>query len=228
MNAATGDITGTPNAVGTFTVSVTLRDAGGQTASAQFALVIGARLTITTVSLPGGSVGVSYAFRLTATGGTVPYTWSASGLPSGLCLNPATGDISGTPQSAGVSTVSVIVTDASRQTATAQFSLNVVQPPPPPPPPPTQLLITTASPLPQGTTGVSYSTGLSASGGTGPYSFSVVNGSLPAGLTLSDSGLISGTPTAPGQSLFTARVIDFAGAAATKLTYSSWAEELSR
>jgi len=61
-----------------------------------------------------------------------------------------------------------------------------------PPPPP---VIDTASPLPSGTVGTAYSQTFAASSGTPPYSWSVTSGTLPAGLTLSTAGILSGTPT---------------------------------
>ncbi|HNG34796.1 MAG TPA: Ig domain-containing protein, partial [Blastocatellia bacterium] len=57
--------------------------------------------------------------------------------------------------------------------------------------------------LPNGTIGVGYSQTLTASGGTAPYSFTVTSGTLPAGLTLTTDGTLSGTPTATGTSSFT-------------------------
>ena len=56
--------------------------------------------------------------------------------------------------------------------------------------------------LPSGTVGSAYDQTITASGGTGPYSFSVTSGSLPSGLSLSNSGVISGTPDTPGTSNF--------------------------
>ena len=70
--------------------------------------------------------------------------------------------------------------------------------------------ITTASPLPTGDQGVSYSTALAASGGVEPYTWSVLSGTLPAGLSLSSGGVISGTPSGSGLSSFTIRVTDSA------------------
>lgn len=64
------------------------------------------------------------------------------------------------------------------------------------------------------TQGVAFSAPLSASGGTAPYSFTVSSGSLPAGLTLSAAGLLSGTPTTPGTVTFSARATDAGGCAA--------------
>ncbi|HWR49523.1 MAG TPA: FG-GAP-like repeat-containing protein, partial [Bryobacteraceae bacterium] len=60
----------------------------------------------------------------------------------------------------------------------------------------TTVTITTPSPLPSGAVGTTYSQQLTATGGTGSYTWTVLSGSLPAGLSLSSAGLISGTPTA--------------------------------
>ncbi|MEC3887615.1 putative Ig domain-containing protein [Xanthomonas campestris] len=62
--------------------------------------------------------------------------------------------------------------------------------------------------LPSATAGSAYSQNLSASGGTAPYSFAVTAGALPAGLTLSPAGVLSGTPTATGSFNFTASATD--------------------
>jgi hypothetical protein len=85
------------------------------------------------------------------------------------------------------------------QTATASFSLVVT---------PSPLVIVTTS-LPNGQVGQAYSEQLVASGGTAPYVWSLQAGStLPAGLTLSPSGLISGTPTAAGTDTIVIQVTD--------------------
>ena len=62
--------------------------------------------------------------------------------------------------------------------------------------------------------GVPYSSPLTATGGSAPYAFSVL-GALPAGLTLSTAGLISGTPSVPGNIVFTAKVVDSTGNSTT-------------
>jgi predicted enzyme related to lactoylglutathione lyase len=59
-----------------------------------------------------------------------------------------------------------------------------------------------------GTVGVSYNQSLSASGGSGSYTFALVGGSLPAGLSLSSAGVLSGTLTAGGSFSFTASATD--------------------
>ena len=69
------------------------------------------------------------------------------------------------------------------------------------------LQVTTAS-LPADQFGLSYDQSLGATGGIGPYTWSVALGSLPSGLKLSSSGLISGTPTAPGTFGFSVKATD--------------------
>ncbi|WP_221230802.1 putative Ig domain-containing protein [Xanthomonas sp. CFBP 8152] len=65
--------------------------------------------------------------------------------------------------------------------------------------------------LPAATAGSAYSQTLSASGGTAPYTFAITAGALPAGLTLSAAGVLSGTPTASGSFNFTATATDSGG-----------------
>ena len=206
LNPSTGAITGMPTAVGSSMVSVTLKDTSGQTAAAQFQLTIANKLVITTTSLPPASGGFFYFFQLTATGGIPPYTWSATGLPFGLSLNPATGAITGNPVGPANTTVSVTVTDTSGQIATAQFTLTVS---------PNPVTIATGS-LPAGIVGVAYVAALGASNGTPPYVFSLAGGSLPDGITLSADGFLTGTPTTAGTSRFTVKVTDSTGGTATK------------
>ncbi len=73
--------------------------------------------------------------------------------------------------------------------------------------PPAELLITTTT-LPAPMLNAIYSATLSASGGITPYTWSVSCGSLPTGLILSAAGIISGTPTAPGNYAFVLTVKD--------------------
>lgn len=73
---------------------------------------------------------------------------------------------------------------------------------------PAELSISAGSSLPNGQIGIAYSATLSAAGGTAPYTWSVASGSLPPGLSLSSSGLISGTPAGVGTSRFTVQVTD--------------------
>lgn len=165
----------------------------------------GAPLTITTASLPNGTVGVAYSVTLQAAGGTPPYAWSVSqgSLPSWATLNASTGAITGTPNAAGNTPLTFRVTDSNNVT-TQSNTLNLVIASAPPP----ALNITTTS-LPSGTVGTAYSATLQASGGTPPYSWSISQGSLPEWATLNPAnGAITGTPNASGTTNFTVKVTD--------------------
>ncbi len=81
-----------------------------------------------TVSNPGNQstvTGASVSLPLSASGGTAPYTWSATGLPAGLSINSSTGTISGTATTAGTSNVTVTATDSASHSGTASFSWTV-------------------------------------------------------------------------------------------------------
>ena len=161
-------------------------------------------LVISSAALPVAVINVPYSATLTATGGVQPYTWAmASGtLPAGLTLSTsgANGVISGTPTALGATTFKVQVTDSQTPTAavdTATKSITVNQP----------LAITTTS-LTSGSVGVPYTGSLVASGGVPPYTWAITSGSLPAGLSLSTSGFITGTPTNLETQTFTVQVSD--------------------
>lgn len=198
-----GVISGTPNASGSFTFTVQARDAANQSATRQLSLTINATtLALATVSLPGSIVGVAYSTTVVASGGTTPYafTVTAGTLPTGLSLS-SIGDITGTPTAVGNFTFTVTVTDAAAQTISRQYSINIS---------PTTLTITTNA-LPNGNLSVAYSQALVAAGGVTPYTWSLAGGALPAGVTVSAGGVISGTPTASGAFTFVARVQDSSG-----------------
>src|SRR6202046_1328623 len=154
--------------------------------------------TITTTSLPTAPLNGTYNAPVTATGGVPPLSWAISSgtLPAGLSLAKSTTDtvqITGKATAGGSSTFSITVTDAAGFTSPAQQLTIVVS----------SLAITTTSPLPPGTVNSAYSQQFTASGGTGNITWTVTSGStLPAGLSLSSSGLLSGTPTAGGTFTF--------------------------
>jgi hypothetical protein len=207
INAQSGMIFGTPTTAGTSQVGITLKDNANQTATATLPLMIKtSTLTINTTQLPGGKPGQAYSTQLSATGGTQPYNWSVSGLPSGLSVNQSTGVISGTPANSGNSPLTITVSDSSspQQTATANLTLVVAQ----------LLTITSTSPLAGGQVNVPYSVTMSAAGGAPTYTWSGTG--FPAGLSINSSGVISGTPTAAGQTTASITVQDSSSPQQTK------------
>src|SRR5579864_1744252 len=207
--SSAGVLSGTPIATGLVSFTAKVTDAAAQIAIAPLQMSIApAPLQITTTSpLASGQVSVAYSTTLTATGGSTPYTWSVGGgsLPSGLTLSSA-GVLSGTPTASGPVSFTAKVTDAAAQIAIAPLQMSIA---------PAPLQITTTSPLASGQVSVAYSTTLTATGGSTPYTWSVGGGSLPSGLTLSSAGVLSGTPTASGPVSFTAKVTDATAQTAT-------------
>lgn len=88
-----------------------------------------APLTVTEPADSTGAVGQRIVpIDLAASGGTAPYTWTATGLPAGLSIDPDAGVITGTPTTTGTSTVTVTATDATETTASGSFDITVVEP----------------------------------------------------------------------------------------------------
>ena len=165
------------------------------------------RLTITSAAPRAAPVDIAYSQTFTASGGTLPYSWTviAGVLPTGLSLNAATGLLSGTPLTAGPYQFAVRVQDSANAVESTSVSL-LVQPAP--------LVIATKSPLPAGVAGLDYPQQiLAATGGIAPYTFSIPATSLPAGITLSN-GVIGGTPTVAGTFSAPLTVTDAAGVTA--------------
>ena len=202
LNASTGAISGTPTASGAFSVKVT--DANGATATG-CSLTINPPLSVACAAVTTGQVGVAFnSGPMTVSGGAGPYTYSIMGtLPAGLTLNALTGAISGTPTASGTFTVKV--TDANGASGSAcSITINAV----------TAAILAVNCAAVTGQVGVPFNSSvLTVSGGTAPFSYSIV-GSLPAGLTLNtQTGGITGTPTAAGS--FSVKAKDAAGATST-------------
>lgn len=193
-----GAIGGTPTAGGTASFTVNVSDAtAAQMASASLQIVVGYQpLQITSSgSLGGLALGAGVSTTFSATGGKLPYSWTASGLPAGLSIGGSSGTLSGTPGAAGNFNFTVQVSDANGTSATLNATLAVLG------------LSTSSSG--NATTVSVYSQTFTANGGTPPYTFTETG--IPAGLTLSTSGVLTGTPRTAGSYTFTVRVTDANG-----------------
>ena len=206
LTPSNGKILGVPTTpTATRLTEFKLQDSTGASVQNVLAITVNAAptpLAILTNSLPSGSITQLYAFALSPTGGTSPYMWDlkagSPALPNGLTLT-TNGVISGTPTVTSTATHTFTLTDATSLTVEKALHLAINAIP---------LSITTNSPLPQGTVSQPYTQTLTATGGTSPIAWSLDSGALPAGLSLSTAGVISGTPTAAGTSNFTVQVTD--------------------
>jgi hypothetical protein len=205
-----GSISGTPDSAGTSNFTVQVADSTSLTAIKALSITINPTPVVTTDTLPYGTVNSFYYGTLAANLGTPPYTWSivSGSLPPGLVIfgTNTANQIHGSPSAAGTSEFTVQVSDSSSQTATKSLSITVDS----------SFSIDNLF-LPGGTKETAYSTTLTTSGGTAPYTWNIVSGTLNSGLSLgSSNGVISGTPNAGGVSNFTVRVADAQSQTATK------------
>jgi len=225
FNTGTGVLSGTPTTTGVVNFTVTATDhatgTGPYSTSGTYTLTTSApTITVSPTTLIAATVGAAYSQTATASGGAAPYSYAltAGALPAGLSMNSSTGAITGTPTAGGTFNFTVTATDANSYTGSRAYSLTV------------SAATVTVSPstLPGATVATAYSQTILASGGTGSYTYAVTAGSLPAGLTLSSNGTLSGTPTSGGAFNFTVTATDsstgtgpYTGSRAYSLTIGS-------
>jgi hypothetical protein len=213
LDPATGIIAGIPLSAGisSFTLQVADSSTPPATTSQNFTIRVAAPLVISTPSLFDGVQGAPYLQTLISTGGLGNTTWSAvSGpLPPGININSA-GVLSGTPTT--VDTVGTLVTiqvqdsASPAQTVTISGNIHIA---------PVLTISTLTGALPDAIVGQTYKFTFLSNGGLTPVTWLVTSGSLPAGLNLSPSGTISGTPTAGGSFSFTIQASDGSSPAQT-------------
>jgi hypothetical protein len=207
--ANTGQLYGTPSTFGTFLFTITSVDKYGDTGTFPFTLVIaGPQILMIPDILFAATAGLFYGAKITASGGVGTYTYTiASGtLPPGLTL-AADGTISGIPNAApGLFAFTVKATDSNLATGTKAMTLKLETP----------IILVDSFALPTATVGATYLQTVSVSGGTGAYSYSLVDGTLPAGLALSTTGILSGSPTTPGTWTFIVLIVDANGVKGTQ------------
>ena len=204
--STSGILSGAPTSSGAFTFTAQVTDSATPNKSATSGplnLVVAA--TSTPLAFPAQTLNTAianaaYSSSLTVTGGATPYNFAITSgtFPPGVAL-ASNGQFSGTPTVAGTSAFTVTVTDSSVPPQTASQSLAIVV---------LNLLTITTKALPTSISGTGYSDALVASGGTPPYTFAQTSGTLPAGITLGSTGLLTGSTTASGTFTFGVTVTD--------------------
>lgn len=204
LNAATGELSGTPTQAGPYNFTVTATDGGGFTGSQAYSGAVGAPvLSLAPSTVAGTTAGTPYSTTFVASGGNPGYSYQLTGtLPNGLSFSPA-GMLSGTPTQAGTFNFSVRASDSTTGTGAPFFivnnyTLSVSAP----------TVVVDPTTLPAATGGVAYSQAITASGGNGTYTFSLTSGALPVGMSFSSAGVLSGTPTVAGTFTFTVQATD--------------------
>jgi hypothetical protein len=213
LNGSTGVISGPPTTAGTYQFTSKVVDSKGKSDTAICTIVVvGSPVNLDCGPCSAGkaTAGTAYSATMKVTGGTAPFKFSLTSgtLPAGLTLNTSTGVISGTPTTAGTSNFTVKVVDANGKSDTDTCSIQVIAP----------AVNLDCGPCSgsKTTVGASYSADMKVTGGKGPYTFSIIKGSLPPGVTLNSStGHLGGTPATAGTYTFTSKVVDANGSSDT-------------
>ncbi len=198
LKADGNTISGTPTEVGSFSITINVKDHDGyeQPFTKTLEVKSAPTITIDTTDLPAGKQNLDYgSHTVTASGGAAPYTYAIEGLPAGLKADGNT--ISGTPTEAGSFSITINVRDHDgyEQPFTKTLEVNKA---------PTITIDTTD--LPAGKQNLDYgSHTVTASGGAAPYTYAIEG--LPAGLK-ADGNTVSGTPTEAGSFPITINVKD--------------------
>jgi hypothetical protein len=213
--APNGVLSGTPTQTGNFPIVVTVTDGNGCTGtSSTYNLVIGCQtITVTNPSNANGTVGTLFSETFTQAGaiGTATFTVASGTLPAGITLNNTTGVLSGTPTQAGNFPITVTVTDSNGCTGTsATYNLVIV----------CQTITVNNPANANGTVGSLFSETFTQTGGIGTTTFALASGTLPTGITLAPTGLLSGTPTQAGSFPITVKATDSNGCTGTSATYT--------
>ncbi|MBF0543564.1 MAG: putative Ig domain-containing protein [Candidatus Riflebacteria bacterium] len=206
-----GILSGKPTEIGSFTYIVKVLDSVGKSTQIVSTLKVEAgienSLIISTSSIPSWTNAfATYTATLSASGGLGELKWEilSGNIPPGLTFNTG-GTLTGNPTSVGSYSFIIKVTDSMGKSSTAEIKLNVVSD-----------LIVSSSIATSMEANSSFSGLFGASGGVPPYSFLIISGNLPVGLSMESDGKISGTPTTAGTYAFSVRVTDSKGLTAEK------------
>jgi hypothetical protein len=212
FNTGTKVLSGTPTQTGSFPITITATDSNGCTGSSTVTIVINCpTITVSPATIPSGAVGTAYtSTTFTETGGVGTTTVTESGtLPTGMTFNGTTHVLSGTPTQSGSFPITVTATDSNSCTGSKSYTLTITCP----------TITLGPTTILSGISGVAYtSTTFTQTGGATPITFTET-GTLPAGLTLSAAGVLSGTPTNTGSFPITVTATDTHGCIGSK-TYT--------
>jgi MYXO-CTERM domain-containing protein len=201
LDGASGLLSGVPDAESTQTLTVQVTD-GVQVSVRTYTLTVvyqPLELEVATRALPPAFAGRAYEYGLTAFGGVPPYTWSSEELPVGFTMT-SSGVLVGATTVGGFSrAIEFVVSDSTGNGASRPITFRVLDP--------EQGLRFGIEPLADGLVGRAYDETLTALGGVAPYTYSVLDGELPPGLTL-DADHLQGVPTRSGLYIVTIGVTD--------------------
>ena len=221
FNAGTRILSGTPTTAGTTLLTYEVTDDNGASTSVDFMVIVSDGLALTA----SGNQNYTLDTLITAlelpiaTGGTAPLTYTLTGpsggnLPAGLSFDPGTRTLSGTPNTAGITTLTYVVTDANNASTSVDFTVMV-----------SDGLALSA----RGDQNYTRGTAINnlqlpaATGGTGTLQYTLTGpsgGNLPAGLTFTPgTRMLSGTPNTAGTTTLTYAVTDTNGAS-TNATFT--------
>jgi len=208
LDGNTGNIAGTPTTAGIYPFAIVATDSLGCQGSQDYSLIIDPTgcplITLTPTTLPDGTQGAPYLETVAAAGGLEPYAYAVTTgvLPDGVLLDPATGEISGTPVESGIYALAITAADANLCTGTQSYTLTILCP---------VITMSPESQLPDAFAGVPYLTNITANGGTAPYRYEVTNGTMHNGIYFGEGGTVFGVTESGGTKNFTVRAVDANG-----------------
>ena len=213
VTPTTARVSGTPPVVQSVTFTIRATDTNGCFKDTAHTIAVGCPVITISPSVVGPFTQYATISNISfsAVGGRTPYTWSATGVPAGLSFSG--GVLSGRPTAApGSYVMNVNLTDNSGCPASASYTVVVGC---------NAITINNASALPNGSVGTAYSQTLTATlAGTSvpaqTWTWSLDSGSLPAGLSLASSGVMSGTPSEATSASLVVRATNTQGCFSTK------------
>ena len=220
--STTGVISGTPTTAGSYTFTVTATDSELYTASKTYTVIVPPLLSAITPTTFSATEANPLSVTFGVTGGIGPYTFSPTGIwPTGANFSSLAGvstvTLSGTPSAVSTGTFQLNVTDTTGQSLLGAVTWTVAARP---------ALTLAFVKLVSYRVGVAVNPGtnVTATGGTAPYTYTLLSGTLPNGVSLLANGNFTGIPTAAGSVNFTVRAADTTGLTGTTSISLSIAE----